>query len=36
MAQWPTEGALIIRDLVVRHAPHLPPVLRGVSLWCKK
>ncbi|ODM20212.1 hypothetical protein SI65_03265 [Aspergillus cristatus] len=28
---WPTEGALIIHDLVVRHAPHLPPVLRGVS-----
>lgn len=28
---WPTEGALVIRDLVVRHAPHLPPVLRGIS-----
>lgn len=28
---WPTQGALVSRDLVVRHASHLPPVLRGVS-----
>lgn len=28
---WPQRGMLEVSDLCVRHAPHLPPVLHGVS-----
>ncbi|KAJ5095316.1 hypothetical protein NUU61_004672 [Penicillium alfredii] len=30
-AAWPTEGRLEVSDLVVHHAPHLPPVLQQVN-----
>ncbi|SPO25635.1 uncharacterized protein UTRI_03000 [Ustilago trichophora] len=29
---WPSSGAIEIRDLYVSHAPHLPDVLKGVNL----
>ncbi|KAJ5151547.1 hypothetical protein N7492_009842 [Penicillium capsulatum] len=30
-AAWPTRGRIEVSDLVVRHAPHLPSVLQGIS-----
>lgn len=30
-AAWPSRGRIEVSDLVVRHAPHLPPVLQGIS-----
>lgn len=31
-AAWPTsDGELIVQDLVVKYAPHLPAVLKGLS-----
>ena len=29
--QWPTSGAIQVRDLVVRYAPDLPPVLNHLT-----
>eukprot|EP00899_Mesostigma_viride_P026356 jgi/Mesvir1/6905/Mv09064-RA.1 len=29
---WPSQGALVIRDLVLRYRPELPPALRGLTL----
>ena len=31
-ADWPTQGAIELRDLVIRYRPHLPPVLKGINL----
>ncbi|KAI8713732.1 hypothetical protein NCS52_01218600 [Fusarium sp. LHS14.1] len=31
-AAWPTSGTIEMRDLEVSYAPHLPPVLKGLSL----
>ncbi len=30
-AAWPTQGRLEVSDLVVGYAPHLPPVLKGLT-----
>ncbi|KAK0733048.1 ATP-dependent bile acid permease [Lasiosphaeria miniovina] len=30
-AAWPTQGRLEVNDLVVGYAPHLPPVLKGIT-----
>lgn len=30
-AAWPSRGRIEVSDLVVRHAPHLPSVLQGIS-----
>lgn len=35
-AAWPTEGRVEIRNLKVRYAPDLPPVLNGLSLNVEK
>lgn len=35
-AAWPTEGGLEVIDLVVGYAPHLPPVLKGLSFSVKR
>lgn len=34
-AYWPHEGEIIIEDLAIRYAPHLPLVLKGVSVMIK-
>lgn len=35
-AAWPTEGRLEVEGLVVRYAPDLPPVLKGLSFTVAK
>ena len=35
-AAWPTEGRLEVEGLVVRYAPDLPPVLKGLSFTIAK
>ncbi|KAK3375668.1 ATP-dependent bile acid permease [Lasiosphaeria ovina] len=30
-AAWPTQGRLEVNDLIVGYAPHLPPVLKGIT-----
>ncbi|KNC77383.1 hypothetical protein SARC_10150 [Sphaeroforma arctica JP610] len=32
---WPSKGSVQVTDLVVRYAPHLDPVLKGISFSCK-
>lgn len=34
-AAWPHEGRVEVTDLVVRYAPNLPPVLKGISFDIK-
>lgn len=34
-AAWPHEGRVEVNDLVVRYAPDLPPVLKGISFDIK-
>lgn len=30
-AAWPTDGRIEVRDLVVRYAADMPPILKGIS-----
>jgi len=30
-AEWPSQGAIEFRDVVMSYFPHAPPALRGVS-----
>ena len=32
LQSWPTEGAIELRDFTMRYAPHLPDVLKGLTL----
>ena len=34
-ADWPSQGRIIIKNLVFQYQPHLPPVLNGISLDIK-
>ena len=31
-SEWPSQGAIELRDLTIRYRPHLPPVLKGINL----
>eukprot|EP01134_Creolimax_fragrantissima_P002648 CFRG2648T1 len=32
---WPSKGKVDVQDLVVKYAPHLDPVLKGISFTCE-
>ena len=34
-AQWPAEGAIELKDVVLKYRPELPPVLKGLSMSVK-
>ena len=31
-ADWPSEGRIVLRDVVMKYRPELPPVLRGLNM----
>jgi ABC-type multidrug transport system fused ATPase/permease subunit len=31
-ASWPSQGAIEIKDMVMRYRPELPPVIKGISM----
>ena len=34
-AQWPAEGAIELKDVVLKYRPELPPVLKGLTMSVK-
>jgi ABC-type bacteriocin/lantibiotic exporter with double-glycine peptidase domain len=32
---WPAQGRIVLKDVVLRYRPELPPVLRGLSMDVK-